>query len=323
MLCPVCKADIKEDAKFCIKCGNKIPRCPTCGMVITRKMVYCINDGTRLPENIIAMFADDINGETHLPIEEPLFMERKKCFFPAIGMMVLALFVIIAVAGGIFFLGGDSEKAQSYSLKTAEADKSVAALTEEESVTVENADEGRTDVEIEEAESVSGKITETGSAVMDTEPVGTEAEPEAANISMSNIIKTEASSCLSEYGMTHTADRVIDVNLSTAWVEGASDQGIGEGIRFTFDGSYRINGLLINAGYQKNDSLFKKNSRPKEILIEFNDGHDETHILKDINSQQQIDFDEYHIADEMTIYILSVYEGDTYQDTCISEIFLY
>lgn len=58
MICPICKNEIKEDSKFCPKCGKQIPRCPSCNKVITKRMKFCINDGTPLPEELFSVFSD-------------------------------------------------------------------------------------------------------------------------------------------------------------------------------------------------------------------------------------------------------------------------
>ncbi len=53
MLCPICGQNIKDDARFCGKCGQEIPRCPTCGKVIYRRIRFCTKDGTPLPQDIL------------------------------------------------------------------------------------------------------------------------------------------------------------------------------------------------------------------------------------------------------------------------------
>ena len=50
MICPICEKKIKDDSKFCGKCGCKIPRCPTCGKVIDKQFRFCIYDGTPISE---------------------------------------------------------------------------------------------------------------------------------------------------------------------------------------------------------------------------------------------------------------------------------
>ena len=53
MLCPYCKREISENARFCSKCGHKISRCPTCGRVLTSRLKYCTEDGTKLPDELL------------------------------------------------------------------------------------------------------------------------------------------------------------------------------------------------------------------------------------------------------------------------------
>lgn len=57
MKCPICKEQIKDESKFCEKCGNKIPRCPSCGKVVYMPSRFCVYDGTPLPDEMIALFA--------------------------------------------------------------------------------------------------------------------------------------------------------------------------------------------------------------------------------------------------------------------------
>ena len=56
MKCPFCKQEIKDNSKFCAKCGKEIPRCPGCGKVIYKRTRFCTNDGTPLPENVLMLF---------------------------------------------------------------------------------------------------------------------------------------------------------------------------------------------------------------------------------------------------------------------------
>lgn len=58
MICPICKNEIKDNSKFCTKCGKQIPRCPTCNKVITKKMRFCMNDGTPLSDDVLSMFSE-------------------------------------------------------------------------------------------------------------------------------------------------------------------------------------------------------------------------------------------------------------------------
>lgn len=162
----------------------------------------------------------------------------------------------------------------------------------------------------------SSKSTSSSVGSADTDSESTD----YAEISMDDILGVEASSELSENGMTHTADSVLDGDDSTAWVEGADGQGIGDGLDFSFDDTYKVSGMYIKAGFQLDDETYYKNSRPKEITLVYYDGTEETVELEDYNGEQRIVFDHPVNTRGVVMRIESVYEGDAYEDTCITEI---
>ncbi len=147
----------------------------------------------------------------------------------------------------------------------------------------------------------------------------------STDFSMSHVISVEASSYLyeSQYDISHDPDNVIDGSLSNAWCEERADQGIGSWIELIFDGTYKISGMKIDAGYQKSEDLYYKNSRPKEIRINFSDKSYQDYTLRDVMEQQTISFTQPVNTSNVTITIMSVYPGNKYQDTVISEISLY
>lgn len=138
-----------------------------------------------------------------------------------------------------------------------------------------------------------------------------------------NIINIVATSTLSEYDMTHSPDRVLDKDIATAWVEGVEGQGVGESLTFYFDKEYMVNGININAGYQKNADVYAKNSRPAEIKVSFSNGASQNYVLQDVNGIQEIILEEPVYTEYITFTIESVYEGNRYEDTVISEISIY
>ena len=136
-----------------------------------------------------------------------------------------------------------------------------------------------------------------------------------------NVVAVAASSTLAANGYDYSAGKVHDNNLDTAWVEGIENgNGEGESIVFMFDGEYIINGFYIYNGYQKNDDIYQKNSRPQMINVWANEEYVGSFILNDLRERQCIIFDESVIASNLSIQIASVYGGNKYTDTCISEI---
>ena len=142
----------------------------------------------------------------------------------------------------------------------------------------------------------------------------------------------------------YSAESLRDGNPKTAWAEGADGKGIGEIVISQVDVSKKIE---IWVGYGESEEVFKANARPKEIKIYilqanwWEDTHgsvkyskfailkQSTHTLEDKNGYQTLPTGDVSSllkasgADNDTfiaIEILSVYEGITSTNTCISEI---
>lgn len=329
MICPVCKGIIKDESKFCGRCGSMIPRCPTCGRVITKKSKFCTSDGTPLPEDIIALF--ETISEESASADEGNREKKHRFVIPGV-LAAIAFFAVFITAGYSYLFDEypweiimprkDQEKPESaletQKQKEAQKQKELQTSTSEaarqEKILIEEVPVSEAETESAAMESSEQEtFTEKGEDVPETAPA----------VSMKNVTTVTATSSLSEHNMTHFPSRAIDGDLSTAWVEGISGQGEGESIHFAFDDNYMVSGMMIYAGYQKSDSHYRKNSRPKEILIEFHDGSSETYMLQDTNSEQNIEFHQCHTTNGIGITIQSVYEGDTYEDTCISEVSIY
>ncbi len=148
-------------------------------------------------------------------------------------------------------------------------------------------------------------------------------EGQIPGIQMNNVVSVTASSALSEHNMTHSAERLIDGDPATAWVEGVSGQGTGESVTFTFDGIYKVTGLKICGGYQKDEKRYSENSRPTDIRLEFSDGSTQSVTLQDLMQEQTVSFSAPVNTSYVTIVIESVYEGSKYEDTAISEVTFY
>ena len=58
MKCPACQTSLVDDAKFCLKCGQQIPRCPTCGEAILTRCKFCGKDGTAVPQELQDLLPD-------------------------------------------------------------------------------------------------------------------------------------------------------------------------------------------------------------------------------------------------------------------------
>lgn len=142
----------------------------------------------------------------------------------------------------------------------------------------------------------------------------------------------EASSYLSQNDLRVIANYhpnyVIDNNLSTAWVEGASGTGIKERVYIWIDIPQNTTiKIAIRNGFQKNEELFYKNNRVKDLQVTFwpRDHFDAEYVskiytLEDKMGWQIIEFKNEKGCSFIDFTILSIYKGTTYDDTCISDI---
>lgn len=133
-----------------------------------------------------------------------------------------------------------------------------------------------------------------------------------------------ASSHLIQKSMNYKVENVIDDNPSTAWIEGVSDDGIGQFIQFSSNNTFRVDKIDIINGFSKNQKTYMKNNRVKKVIIEFSDKSQQVYELEDNNMEYQtIDIGEIN-TNSVKVIIQEVYtNGRVYKDTCISEISVY
>ena len=124
---------------------------------------------------------------------------------------------------------------------------------------------------------------------------------------------------------TYPVGNAFDGDLSTCWAEGASGYGIGEGISFTVAtcGQASIT-LNIYSGYHKSSERYYQNGRLMDITLLIN-GVPFTHTFSDAMLPEAITIDGLadHAFVTIDLIIDSVYEGNKWSDTCISEIEVY
>ena len=133
-----------------------------------------------------------------------------------------------------------------------------------------------------------------------------------------------ASSHLIQKSMNYKVENVIDDNPSTAWIEGVSDDGIGQFIQFSSNNTFRVDKIDIINGFSKIQKTYMKNNRVKKVIIEFSDKSQQVYELEDNNMEYQtIDIGGIN-TNSVKVIIQEVYtNGRVYKYTCISEISVY
>ena len=103
------------------------------------------------------------------------------------------------------------------------------------------------------------------------------------------------------------------------WSEGVDGIGDGECLSIAFDTAC-VTGFSIWGGYQKDSYRYYKNNRPREMEIWSDDEYQGTIELDDEFREQSFSFVNPVYTSSLRFVIVSVYDGNECDDTCISEV---
>ncbi len=135
---------------------------------------------------------------------------------------------------------------------------------------------------------------------------------------------------------TFQPDNLIDRDLSTAWSEGVPGYS-GEWIELHLDQPMYVGFVGIVSGYTKSSSTYSENGRPGTVTVEMyeEDGvFTETVVLEDIPWKEIENGTLFTLVqtlyesgmgietDRVRLRFDDVYPGDTYEDLCVSELFV-
>ena len=142
----------------------------------------------------------------------------------------------------------------------------------------------------------------------------------------------EASSVLgNQEGNNYSPWNIQDNDCSTAWVEGVGGTGTGEQLYLGITAGMYVTGGVIFPGYNKSEELFNKNAAPSSFRIS-SGGREE---LIDCSAAANTYYGQggegytFYLQSPLesdgtvTITIASVRNGYAYEDTCISELYLF
>ncbi|MGR3677265.1 MAG: NADase-type glycan-binding domain-containing protein [Paracoccaceae bacterium] len=123
-------------------------------------------------------------------------------------------------------------------------------------------------------------------------------------------------------GNTYYPRNLVDVDQTTAWVEGVSGTGEGEYVTFSFDTPRTIRSLQLENGYAKSQKAFRDNASVRHLTLTASNGYTNVLALENRMGLQQIDFDELLDVEWIQLRIRSTYRGARWADTAITEIWL-
>lgn len=118
---------------------------------------------------------------------------------------------------------------------------------------------------------------------------------------------------------------LFDGCLLTWWQEEQSGNGVGECIHIYLDGEYTINEIFFTNGKVKNKSAYSENGRVKKLTMIAQKENSYSYELPDTYEVEgfSLQLEEPLITGELIFQIDDIYEGDLYENTCITEIGLY
>lgn len=124
----------------------------------------------------------------------------------------------------------------------------------------------------------------------------------------------------SQFGNSYGPSNLFRGSESIAWVEGRSGQGVGEWITVEFDDMRSVTSILMRNGYQKNFDIFQKNSRVRQLRVQFSGGQSIMLSPQDQFNAQLFKLDQPVRAHWVKFTIDAVYAGNKYTDTAISKL---
>lgn len=136
-------------------------------------------------------------------------------------------------------------------------------------------------------------------------------------------IDASASSVLiSENNKSYEASNMLDDDPDTNWQEGEEGNGEGTVLTFHFTEPVALGGIELLNGNGSSEKKYFANNRAKEITLQMG-AKKVNYTLNDQYGSQFIELSPCGETQELTITIDSVYNGDKYDDTCISDIRFY
>ena len=182
---------------------------------------------------------------------------------------------------------------------------------------------GTESMNIEDIDAAAGQTTAPAADDAPTEMrLISATDANLAGQSLIGITAAAASSTISQSGTANDPILVFDRRDETSWQEGVSGYGLGEWLKASFDGNYKVKYMAFKLGNWKNDKYYYGNAKPKTLEILIGDFRGEI-TFPDERAVQWVEFSKEVDANAMEITIRDVYAGTSWQDTCIAAIDVY
>ncbi len=126
----------------------------------------------------------------------------------------------------------------------------------------------------------------------------------------------------SDIGVRNDPILLFDEKDDSNWQEGVDGYGIGEHVDIYFNGVWDVRYVGFKLGNWKSDDYYKENAKPKTLWIRV--GAEEQMVT--FTGDKRIEWvaiENNGTASDMSFTIGDVYPGTKYEDTVISEVYIY
>lgn len=293
MYCKKCGKPLKEDARFCQSCGEKVPA-PGSGALGSEKKAAAGQGGSQLRPLIVTL-------------------------------AVIAILIAAAVVL-ILFSGGRPKTDPIMSNETRESETQGAAKT---SIPPETANiEPDSEISKEETQGLTDGQSPDDEALTEA-AAGFSAKLMPANqVDQSDLHRLDWTDCgdsshVVQPKYDNTARAAMDLNDKTSWQEGADGPGIGEQLWYDFGSDFEIRYISFKLGNWRNDHYFYANNRPKKLRLTIN-GNSTTIEFPSTREEYWVELEPPCTGTRLTITVEDVYKGTgEFDDACIAEIGVY
>lgn len=138
-----------------------------------------------------------------------------------------------------------------------------------------------------------------------------------------SIASTDQNSQQSSDNYDYSAASAVDGDTASSWQEGEDGLGEGTGIRLDFDKAHKVRYMVLYLGNWRSEDMWKANARPASLTISVGDSQKKDVEFSNEKKAFCLSFDEPVEASYVSLYIKSGFEGDRWNDNCISEVELY
>jgi len=146
--------------------------------------------------------------------------------------------------------------------------------------------------------------------------------PAAASAKMLPVKDISSNSVLTDAdkGIVYGPENMLDEQVTTMWGEGEGSAGLGKYIQVKFEEEVELAQVRIWAGCFLDEEFFQRHNRVAQLEFKYPDFSSEKFDIEDSMTPQILKLAEPKTLDGFKIYLRRVHEGNTWNDTAISQM---